>query len=143
MSEKSVRPLGKRREHQSLAQQLRRELITISFCPGVWDHISGVMGDVCDLEQRVQRAKDNIEEIQSVVHSWGSPIFERRDSKRESVLSLEECQERLERRYSLVRDSGQRIHSLLKVRGHLQGWGAPQRLRGVPVVLKTARAAFP
>ncbi|NXB68815.1 DYH9 protein, partial [Struthidea cinerea] len=81
---------------------------------GVWDHISGVMGDVCDLEQRVQRAKDNAEEIQSVVRSWGSPVFERRDSKRESVLSLEECQERLERRYSLVRESGQRIHSLVK-----------------------------
>ncbi|XP_068888721.1 dynein axonemal heavy chain 9 isoform X1 [Aphelocoma coerulescens] len=81
---------------------------------GVWDHISGVMGDVCDLEQRVQRAKDNVEEIQSIVHSWGSPVFERRDSKREAVLSLEECQERLERRCSLVRESGQRIHSLVK-----------------------------
>ncbi|NXH32764.1 DYH9 protein, partial [Myiagra hebetior] len=81
---------------------------------GVWDHISGVMGDVHDLEQRVQRAKDNVEEIQSIVHSWGSPIFERRDSKRESVLSLEECQERLEQRYSLVREAGQRIHSLVK-----------------------------
>ncbi|NXY11890.1 DYH9 protein, partial [Pteruthius melanotis] len=81
---------------------------------GVWDHISGVLGDVRDLEQRVQRAKDNVEEIRSIVRSWGSPLFERRDSKRESVLSLEECQERLERRYSLVRESGQRIHSLVK-----------------------------
>lgn len=100
----------------------------MSSSPGVWDHISGVMGDVHDLEQRVQRAKDNVEEIQSIVHSWGSPVFERKDSKRESVLSLEECQERLERRYSLVRESGQRIHSLVKVRGHLRGWVAPQRL---------------
>ncbi|NXB03113.1 DYH9 protein, partial [Cnemophilus loriae] len=81
---------------------------------GVWDHISGVMGDVRDLEQRVQKAKDNVEEIQSIVRSWGSPVFERRDPKRESVLSLEECQERLERRYSLVRECGQRIHSLVK-----------------------------
>ncbi|RLV89556.1 hypothetical protein DV515_00014816, partial [Chloebia gouldiae] len=80
----------------------------------VWDHISAVVGDVCDLEQRVQKAKDNVEEIQSIVRSWGSPILERRDSKREAVLSLEECQERLERRYSLVRECGQRIHSLLK-----------------------------
>uniref|UniRef100_H0Z5T6 Dynein axonemal heavy chain 17 n=1 Tax=Taeniopygia guttata TaxID=59729 RepID=H0Z5T6_TAEGU len=81
---------------------------------GVWDRVSAVVGDVCDLEQRVQKAKDNVEEIQSVVRSWGSPILERRDSKREAVLSLEECQERLERRYSLVRECGQRIHSLLK-----------------------------
>uniref|UniRef100_A0A8U8C9W7 Dynein axonemal heavy chain 17 n=1 Tax=Geospiza parvula TaxID=87175 RepID=A0A8U8C9W7_GEOPR len=86
---------------------------------GVWDHISGVVGDICDLEQRVQKAKDNVEEIQSIVHSWGSPMLERKDSKREAVLSLEECQERLERRYSLIREAGHRIHSLLKVRGHL------------------------
>ncbi|NWV12184.1 DYH9 protein, partial [Ptilonorhynchus violaceus] len=81
---------------------------------GVWGHISGVMDDVHDLEQRVQKAKDNVEEIQSIVHSWGSPVFERKDSKREAVLSLEECQERLDRRCSLVRESGQRIHALVK-----------------------------
>uniref|UniRef100_A0A8D2N608 Dynein axonemal heavy chain 17 n=1 Tax=Zonotrichia albicollis TaxID=44394 RepID=A0A8D2N608_ZONAL len=70
--------------------------------------------DVCDLEQRVQKAKDNVEEIQSIVRSWGSPMLERRDPKREAVLSLEECQERLERRYSLVREAGHRIHSLVE-----------------------------
>ncbi|NXH48679.1 DYH9 protein, partial [Dicaeum eximium] len=100
---------------QDIDLKLREAEETLTWkTEGVWDHISGVMGDVCDLEQRVRKAKDNVEEIQSVVRSWGSPIFERRDSKRESVLSLEECQERLERRYSLVRESGQRIHSLLE-----------------------------
>ncbi|KAJ7405899.1 dynein axonemal heavy chain 9 [Willisornis vidua] len=81
---------------------------------GVWAHISGVMDDVHDLEQRVQKSKDNVEEIQSIVSSWASPIVERKDCKRDSLLSLEDCQERLERRYSLVREAGQRIHSLLK-----------------------------
>ncbi|NWY46905.1 DYH9 protein, partial [Sylvia atricapilla] len=103
------------RQLQDIDLKLREAEETLTWkMEGVWDHISGVMGDVCDLEQRVQKAKDNVEEIQNIVHSWGSPIFERKDSKRESVLSLEECQERLERRYSLVRDSGQRIHSLVK-----------------------------
>ncbi|NXW79744.1 DYH9 protein, partial [Hirundo rustica] len=103
------------RQLQDIDLKLREAEETLTWkMEGVWDRISGVMGDVCDLEQRVQKAKDNVQEIQSVVHSWGSPIFERRDSKRESVLSLEECQERLERRYSLVRESGQRIHSLVK-----------------------------
>ncbi|XP_010071976.1 PREDICTED: dynein heavy chain 9, axonemal-like, partial [Pterocles gutturalis] len=81
---------------------------------GVWDHISTVMDDVHDLEQRIQKAKTNVEEIQTIVRSWASPIFERKDGKRESLLSLEDCQNRLEKRYSLVRESGQRIHSLLK-----------------------------
>ncbi|XP_071672596.1 dynein axonemal heavy chain 9 isoform X7 [Patagioenas fasciata] len=81
---------------------------------GVWDHISMVMDDVHDLEQRIQKAKNNVEEIQTIVGSWASPIFVRRDCKRESLLSLEDCQDRLERRYSLVRESGQRIHLLVK-----------------------------
>ncbi|OWK51882.1 Dynein heavy chain 9, axonemal, partial [Lonchura striata] len=86
----------------NLAQPLIRrdpqtKLITVNFDP--------------------QKAKDNVEEIQSIVRSWGSPVLERRDSKREAVLSLEECQERLERRCSLVRECGQRIHSLLKPLG--------------------------
>lgn len=77
------------------------------------------MDGVHDLEWRIQKAKDNVEEIQSIVGSWVSPIFERKDGKRESLLSLEDCQDHLERRYSLVRESGLRIHSLLKVRGDL------------------------
>ncbi|KAK2515663.1 hypothetical protein Q9233_014176 [Columba guinea] len=85
-------------------------------CWGVWDHISMVMDDVHDLEQRIQKAKNNVEEIQTIVGSWASPIFVRRDCKTESLLSLEDCQDRLERRYSLVRESGQRIHLLVKDR---------------------------
>ncbi|XP_075026234.1 dynein axonemal heavy chain 9-like [Calonectris borealis] len=81
---------------------------------GIWDHISMVMDGVHDLEQRIQKAKNNVEEIQATVRSWVSPIFERKDGKRESLLSLEDCQDRLEKRYSLVRESGQRIHSLVK-----------------------------
>uniref|UniRef100_A0A8C3KG70 Dynein axonemal heavy chain 9 n=1 Tax=Calidris pygmaea TaxID=425635 RepID=A0A8C3KG70_9CHAR len=81
---------------------------------GAWDHISMVMDAVHDLERRTQKAKNNVEEIQSIVQSWAPPIFERKDCKKDSLLSLEDCQDRLERRYSLVRESGQKIHSLLK-----------------------------
>ncbi|KFW62348.1 Dynein heavy chain 9, axonemal, partial [Pygoscelis adeliae] len=81
---------------------------------GIWDHMSMVMDDVHDLEKRIQKAKNNVEEIQTTVQSWVSPIFERKDGKRESLLSLEDCQDRRERRYSLVTESGQRIHSLMK-----------------------------
>ncbi|XP_061318003.1 dynein axonemal heavy chain 9-like [Pezoporus flaviventris] len=81
---------------------------------GVCGHISTVMDGVHDLERRVQKAKDNVEEIQTIVRAWVSPILERKDCKRESLLVLEDCQDRLGKRYSLVRESGQRIHSLLK-----------------------------
>ncbi|NXY74435.1 DYH9 protein, partial [Glareola pratincola] len=81
---------------------------------GVWDHISMVMDGVRDLEWKIQKAKNNVEEIQTITRLWAPPIFERKDCKRESLLSLEDCQDRLERRYSLVRESGQRIHLLVK-----------------------------
>ncbi|KAM6050175.1 dynein axonemal heavy chain 9 [Theristicus caerulescens] len=81
---------------------------------GIWGHISMMMDGVHDLEQRIQKAKNNVEEIQTIVQSWVLPIFERKDGKKESLLSLEDCQDRLERRYSLIRESGQRIHSLVK-----------------------------
>ncbi|NWX21666.1 DYH9 protein, partial [Aegotheles bennettii] len=81
---------------------------------GVWDRISMMMNGVHDLQQRIQKAKNNVEEIQTIVQSWVLPIFERKDGKRESLLSLEDCQDRLERRYNLIRESGLRIHSLVK-----------------------------
>lgn len=87
------------------------------------------MDAVHDLERRIQKAKDNVEEIQTIVRAWVSPILERKDSKRESLLVLEDCQDRLQKCYSLVRESGQRIHSLLKVRGTFpRAWLAPHRL---------------
>ncbi|NXF83974.1 DYH9 protein, partial [Sclerurus mexicanus] len=100
---------------QDLDLKLKETEETLTWkMEGVSAHISEVMDGVRDLEQRVQKSKDNIEEIQSIVGSWASPILERKDCKRDSVLSLEDCQDRLERRYSLVREAGQRIHSLLK-----------------------------
>uniref|UniRef100_A0A8C3IZU9 DYH9 protein n=1 Tax=Chrysemys picta bellii TaxID=8478 RepID=A0A8C3IZU9_CHRPI len=59
----------------------------------------------------VQVTKDNVEEIQSIMRSWVSPIFERKDGKRENVLSLEDRPERLEKRYNLIKESGLRIHA--------------------------------
>ncbi|NXF09729.1 DYH9 protein, partial [Smithornis capensis] len=100
---------------QDIDSKLKEAEETLTWnMEGVWDHISGVVDGVHDLEQRVQKSKDNVEEIQRIVGSWASPILERKDCKRESVLSLEDCQDRLEKRYSLVREAGQRIHSLLK-----------------------------
>ncbi|XP_069510616.1 dynein axonemal heavy chain 9 [Ambystoma mexicanum] len=81
---------------------------------GVWDYIQVTRDSVHDLERRVQKAKDNVEEIQAIMKTWVSPIFERKDGKKETLLNLDDRTDRLEKRYSLIRESGSRIHALVK-----------------------------
>ena len=83
--------------------------------PDIWQYIQEVRDSVCDLESRLQRTKDNLEEIQSCMRSWTSPMFDRKDGKKDTLLILEDRAERLERFYSLIRSSGEKIHFLLKV----------------------------
>lgn len=70
---------------------------------------------MCDLESRLQRAKDNVEEILSCMRSWSTPIFDRKEGKKDALLSLEDRTERLDRFYSLIRSFGEKIHFLVKV----------------------------
>ncbi|XP_028422796.1 dynein axonemal heavy chain 9 isoform X2 [Perca flavescens] len=81
---------------------------------GVWQYIQEVRDSVCDLESRLQRTKDNVEAIQSCMSSWASPMFDRKEGKKDALLSLEDRAERVDRFYSLIRSSGEKIHFLLK-----------------------------
>lgn len=47
--------------------------------------------------------------------TWVSPIFERKEGKKDTLINLDDISDRLEKRYTQFRDSGDRIHSLLKV----------------------------
>lgn len=81
---------------------------------GVWVYIQEVRDIVHDLEKRVQKARDNVEEIQSIMKTWVLPIFERKDGKKETLLNLDDRSERLEKRYNLIRESGKKIHELVQ-----------------------------
>lgn len=101
---------------ESLASLNSRTPASLIRLPaGIWLYIQEVRDSVCDLESRLQRAKDNVEEIQSCMRAWAVPAFDRRDGKRDALLSLEDRAERLDSFYSLVRSSGEKIHFLLKV----------------------------
>lgn len=82
---------------------------------GLWDCISHMVNSVRNLEQMIQKTKNNIEEIQNIMKSWVFPVFERKDGKKESLLYLDNQQERLNKYYQLVTDSGHKIHFLIKV----------------------------
>lgn len=82
---------------------------------GIWEYIQDVREAVHDLEMRLQRTKDNMEEIQSIMKNWTHPIFERKDGKKDTLLNLEDKHERMERIYGQIRNSGAKLHFLLKV----------------------------
>ncbi|XP_056325895.1 dynein heavy chain 9, axonemal [Danio aesculapii] len=86
---------------------------------GIWEYIQDVREVVSDLEQHLQRTKDNVEEMQSLMKSWATPLHDRKEGRKEMLLNLEERSERVERTYSHIRSSGARIHLLLQENLHL------------------------
>ncbi|XP_077481740.1 dynein axonemal heavy chain 9 isoform X2 [Stigmatopora argus] len=81
---------------------------------GIWQNIQELRDSVCDLESRLQRTKDNVEEIQNCMKSWESPLYDRKDRKKDTLLSLDDRIERRTRFYSMIRSSGEKIHFLVK-----------------------------
>ncbi|XP_064623162.1 dynein beta chain, ciliary-like [Lineus longissimus] len=82
---------------------------------GVWEYIQETRDTVRDLEQRVQKAKDNVESIQKIMATWNkSPLFERKEGKNESLLNLEDRPERIAKRYEEVKKCGDQLHALLQ-----------------------------
>lgn len=72
---------------------------------------------VHDLDIRVQKAKDNVDEIQRLMSTWSkTPLFERKDDKHDSLLHLDDREDRLKKRYTEIRTTGEQLHKLLKVK---------------------------
>ena len=82
---------------------------------------------VFDLEQRLQKSKNNIQDIQSIMATWAkSPLYERASARTggtattekqtagDTLLVVSDLEERLNKRYKEIRDAGDRIHQLLE-----------------------------
>ncbi|XP_008564039.1 PREDICTED: dynein heavy chain 9, axonemal-like [Galeopterus variegatus] len=82
---------------------------------GIWDYVIQITNSIHDLEERIQKTKDNVEEIQNIMKAWVTPIFKRKDGKRESLLSLDDQHDQMEKYYSLIKESGLKIHALVQV----------------------------
>ncbi|XP_021550173.1 LOW QUALITY PROTEIN: dynein axonemal heavy chain 9 [Neomonachus schauinslandi] len=81
---------------------------------GIWDYVIQITNSIHDLEQRIQKAKDNVEEIQNIMKTWVSPIFKRKDGKKECLLSMDDQHDQMEKYYHLIRESGLKIHALVQ-----------------------------
>uniref|UniRef100_A0A8C0E5M4 Dynein axonemal heavy chain 9 n=1 Tax=Balaenoptera musculus TaxID=9771 RepID=A0A8C0E5M4_BALMU len=102
-------------ELQNIDLCLRAAEETLSWkTEGIWDYVIQITNSIHDLEQRVQKTKDNVEEIQNVMKTWVSPIFKRKDGKKECLLSMDDQHDRMEKYYSLIKESGLKIHALVQ-----------------------------
>ena len=88
----------------------------ILFFAGIWDYIQSTRDEVIDLESRVQKCKNNVDEIVKLMSTWSkAPLFTRKEEKNDCLLNLGDREERLNKRYTEIKTIGDQIHGLLKV----------------------------
>ncbi|KAL8165284.1 UNVERIFIED_CONTAM: hypothetical protein K2H54_038432 [Gekko kuhli] len=78
-----------------------------------WEYIEYVKATVYDLEERLQRSKDNIKAIQQIMKGWMEQlIFYRKDNKKEALLNMEDKEDRLSKKFMSLQEDGHKIHTL-------------------------------
>ena len=85
--------------------------------PHISDYIGIVYEKVRDLETRLQNSISNCQKIKSLISTWKDmPLFKRYDSTKITLLQLEDKQTRLDTRFRELKEVGEKIHDLVKVR---------------------------
>lgn len=68
------------------------------------------------LYDRVLHAQKNVNTLITNIEVWShEPLYERKDGKRESILGLDDRQERVNRRYELLAASAEEIKRVLDI----------------------------
>ncbi|KAF6298410.1 dynein axonemal heavy chain 17 [Rhinolophus ferrumequinum] len=81
---------------------------------GVFEYIQEMREILYNLQNRIQKAKQNIEAISQAMKDWSAnPLFERKDNKKEALLDLDGRLVTLNRRYTAVKEAGLRIHAMV------------------------------
>jgi dynein heavy chain len=71
-------------------------------------------GLVEDLSKRVKSAQKNVEKIHSIMEPWlKTPLIERKERKKTTLLSLEDRKEKVSKRYAEIRQGAEQIQLLL------------------------------
>jgi dynein heavy chain len=83
--------------------------------PGINEYIADIKNKVSDLETRLQKSKQNLEKITSLMSTWNNVSLFRRFEAKSTLLQLDDRQARLDNRYKEIKETGQKIHDLVKV----------------------------
>jgi len=82
--------------------------------PNIEDYIVNIRSKVSDVEIRLQKSKSNLEKIQTLMSARAdTPLFRRYEQK-STLLQLDDKQQRLDNRSKEIRETGQKIHDLVK-----------------------------
>lgn len=100
---------------QEIDKQLEQALTSLTWVSeGVWEYIEVTRNKVHDLEQRVQSTKNNVDTMMQLMAQWAeAPLFDRKDGKKDALLSLDDRETRLTTRYGEFKTAGEKIHQLV------------------------------
>lgn len=80
----------------------------------LWEYMVKLHDLVGNLQQHLQKSQDNLLEIKHVLIPFArQPLFERKDGKKNTVLCIEEREERINKRYNDITNATDRIIVLL------------------------------
>jgi len=67
------------------------------------------------LWKRMKSAQLNVEKIRNILEPWTkTPLIERKDRRKETLLALEDRSEKVAKRYAEITKAAEQIHSILK-----------------------------
>uniref|UniRef100_A0A667HHJ3 Dynein axonemal heavy chain 17 n=1 Tax=Lynx canadensis TaxID=61383 RepID=A0A667HHJ3_LYNCA len=81
---------------------------------GVLEYIQDLREILHNLQNRMQKAKQNIDGISQAMKDWSANLmFERKDNKKEALLDLDGRMVNLNKRYTAVKDAGVKIQAMV------------------------------
>nr|XP_020013652.1 dynein heavy chain 17, axonemal [Castor canadensis] len=81
---------------------------------GVFQYIQEMREILHNLQNRIQKAKQNVEGITQAMRDWSAnPLFERKDNKKDALLDLDGRMVNLNKRYTAVKEAGVKIQAMV------------------------------
>ncbi|ODN03963.1 Dynein beta chain, ciliary [Orchesella cincta] len=83
--------------------------------PAIWEYTDKLRAPVADTLDRFQKSQDNVSAVKKLVQGWlGHPLYERKDGKKEQLLSLDEhAKNRKKKQYKEIEEMGLKVHELV------------------------------
>ncbi|OAF71285.1 Axonemal beta dynein heavy chain 17 [Intoshia linei] len=101
---------------EEIDQQLKPAETELNWkSENAWEYILERSEKVSDLEKRVKKCKENVESIKEFTLTWiKQPLYERKETKNESNLILDDRDDRLKKRYTEITTTSTKVHELVE-----------------------------